>query len=135
MPPADDQEQLLSGGNDQEAFLNDEKQWSPAGLETGTGQQRKRFTTAFVSYRWVIDAFLLVVITGLLLLLWDQSKGPPKSLQVGGDSTGAGPNSSSSVNVCPGVLTHHSPNPSGEIRIRHVVHSSKYVRFLHGRDT
>jgi len=92
MSIADDQERLLSSTNADELLMSDEKQWCSPGLETGGQLKRNRFMIAFGSYRWLIDVFLLFVITGLLLLLRNQSKEiPSSSWQVGGHFTGAGP--------------------------------------------
>ncbi|PMD42849.1 hypothetical protein L207DRAFT_424172 [Hyaloscypha variabilis F] len=87
----DDQEKLLSSNEIHEASMDDEKQWHSLELDAGRRLKANKFTMAFGSYRWLIDAFLILVITGLLLLLHDQSKDSQGSIQVGGDSTGAGP--------------------------------------------
>lgn len=100
MSITDNQEELLSSINVNKLLMGDEKQWCSPGLETGRRLKRNRFTIAFGSYRWLSDAFLLFVITGLLLLLRDQSKEfPLSSWQVGGDFTGAGPKCLSARNA------------------------------------
>ena len=98
----DDQEKLLSSNEIHEASMDDEKQWHSLELDAGRRLKANKFTMAFGSYRWLIDAFLILVITGLLLLLHDQSKDSPGSIQVGGDSTGAGPTCLSARNASGG---------------------------------
>ncbi|PMD13292.1 hypothetical protein NA56DRAFT_585905 [Hyaloscypha hepaticicola] len=87
----DDQEGLAFSTDSNELLMGDEKQWGSPLLETRRRMKRHRFTKAFGPYRWLIDAFLLFIIAGLLLLLRGQSKASPSnSWQIGGDSTGAG---------------------------------------------
>lgn len=100
MPITDHQEELISSTDVDQLLVDDEKQWYSPGLETGRRLKRNRLTIVFGSYRWLIDAFLLFVITGLLLLLRDRSKeSPSSSWQVGGDFTGAGPKCLSARNT------------------------------------
>lgn len=96
MPIMDDQEGIAFSTDSNELLMGDEKQWGSPLLETRRRMKRHRFTKAFGPYRWLIDAFLLFIIAGLLLLLRGQSKASPSnSWQIGGDSTGAGPKSMS----------------------------------------
>lgn len=83
-----DEEETVSGNHDEELLMGGEKQWPPSGLD------RPKRNSTLERYRWVIDAFLMTIIVGLLLVLRSHSKEhSSSSRQVGGDSTGAGPES------------------------------------------
>ncbi|XMA07481.1 hypothetical protein WAI453_000272 [Rhynchosporium graminicola] len=61
----------------------------------------------FISYRWLLDTFLLLVIVILLLLLWHERRQPnisPAAWQVGGDYTKASP-------TFPSITNKFSANP------------------------
>jgi hypothetical protein len=87
--PFMDEEETPSSNHDEELLMGGEKQWPPSELER---PKRNSFTLAIERYRWLMDAFLVTIIVGLLLLLRSHSKEhPSSSRQVGGDSTGASP--------------------------------------------
>ena len=86
-----------------ESLIGDEKPWH------GTRRSKRQTCwSLFNSYRWMIDTFLLLVITSLLLLLrqeWASHGFPKSSYQVGGDFTGAGPHCRFPVHITDGPLT------------------------------
>jgi hypothetical protein len=130
---------MLSSTEVDEPLMGEEKQWCAPELETRKWSKTNKFAIAVESYRWLIDAFLLLVIIGLLLLLRAQrEKSPSSSWQVGGDFTGAGLKCSFSRNIrwwLYIVLIQSSPDADCEVRIGYVVRSYEYIRVLYGRDS
>ena len=100
---------MLHSTEADEPLIGDEKQWHSPELETDTLSKTKNLTTAFKSYRWLIDAFLLLVILALFLVLQDQWKKPSITQQVGGDLITAGGTSSLDTRCACQVLSQTLP--------------------------
>jgi hypothetical protein len=91
-PSTEDQEELLSSTDVDDLHMDEEKQWYSQKLES-TRRLRGDKSLLCTSYRWIIDAFLILIIIVLVILLrikWMESSSSNR--QVGGDYTGGGPN-------------------------------------------
>lgn len=94
VPVADEHYDSKSSTEVDESIIGDEQHWHTIALGSTKRRRRNACISAFQSYRWLIDTFLLFLILTLLVVLLLRSE-PNKtqwdSRQVGGDYTGAAP--------------------------------------------
>lgn len=114
-----DHEEALSATEVDESLMGEEKRWNR--------QRTSKMETCmavFISYRWILDVTLLLIIVGLLLLLrheWSQHERPSTSWQVGGDYSGDAPICMLSLRQTAKFWTHDSQSiqrPSNSTQIK-----------------